>query len=340
MKKAIYSFVILAVLVCATGCYYYNIIYGSQINKQTNLYIQSTDSIANVYKKLVLVTKNIEHIKNVASLKKYKHPKPGMYVLFKGMNSNEVINLLRSGKQTPVKVTFNNQTYIEDLAGRISHQIEADSLSILNSLTDAHFLKEKGFTRKTVLNICMPYTYDCYWNIQPDQLRTKLYKTYKRYWNKKRTNLAKKLNLTINQVLSLAAIVQKETANKAERKTVAGVYLNRVQIGMPLQADPTVIYAIKEKYGRNTVIKRVLNKDLTISSPYNTYKQRGIPPSVITMPDVDAIEAVLHAEKHRYLYFCANPAKFGTHNFAKTLGQHNRNAVIYQRWLNQQKIKR
>lgn len=340
MKKTIYSLGIITVLGCAIGCYFYNIIYGSQIKKQTNLYIQSNDSLDQVFEKLSTISKSSKDLKTVASLKKYKHPKPGMYVLSKDMNSNEVINLLRSGKQSPVKVTFNNQPYIEDLAGRISHQIEADSISILNSLTDINFLKEKGFTHKTILNICMPYTYDCYWNIKPNQLRTKLYKTYKRYWNKKRTNQAKKLHLTKNEVISLAAIVHKETANKTERKRVAGVYLNRIKLGMPLQADPTVIYAFKEKYGRNKIIKRVLTNDLKIKSPYNTYQQRGIPPSAITMPDVDAIEAVLNAEKHKYLYFCANPAKFGTHNFARTLSQHNRNAVIYQRWLNKQKIRR
>lgn len=334
MKKIYYSLGFFSILIIVIGVYFYSVIYSSQTKEQNRIYIKSTDNIEDVITSLSSICNNIEDLKKVASLKKYKTPKAGMYVLKKGMNSNELINLLRSGQQTPVKVTFNNQTYIENLAGRLSQQIEADSIAILNSLTDKNFLKKEGFTSKTVLNICMPYTYDCYWNISPNQLRNKLLKTYKHFWNSNRISKAKKLNLTKNKVISLAAIVHKETANKPERKRVAGVYLNRLRIGMPLQADPTVIYAIKEKTGRNTLIKRVLNKDLKIVSPYNTYIHRGVPPSAIAMPDIDAIKAVLNPERHQFLYFCANPKKFGTHNFAKTLSQHNRNAVIYQRWLN------
>lgn len=340
MKKIYYSLGIFSVLLISVGLYFYSVIYNSQITENTHIYIKSTDSVDQVLTTLKSICKTPKHLKTVASLKKYKHIKPGMYVLNKGMNSNQVINLLRSGKQTPIKVTFNNQNYIENLSGRLSNQIEADSIAILNSLTDPNFLKKEGFNSKTVLNICMPYTYDCYWNITPDQLRAKFLKAYKHFWNKNRISKAKKLHLSKNEIISLAAIIQKETANKAERKRVAGVYLNRVRIGMPLQADPTIIYAVKEKYGRDTLIKRVLHKDLTINSPYNTYTKKGIPPSAIAMPDIDAIDAVLNAEKHSFCYFCANPAKFGTHNFAKTLSQHNRNAAIYQRWLNKHKIRR
>ncbi len=340
MKKIYYSFGVFCTILIFIAFYYYSIIYTTQVINKVSLYIKSTDKIEHVINKLTLITQNINHLKTVISLKKYKKVKPGMYVLTKGMNSNEIVNLLRSGKQTPVKVTFNNQTYLEDLAGRLALQIEADSISILNSLRDTTFLKKENFNQKTVLNLCMPYTYDCYWNITPNQLRNKFLKAYHRFWNEDRINKAKKLKLSQNEIIAIAAIVHKETQYKPERKRVAGVYLNRVRIGMPLQADPTIIYALKEIKGRNLIIKRVLKKDLNINSPYNTYKNKGIPPSAIAMPDVDAIDAVLNAEKHSFYYFCANPAKFGTHNFAKTLSQHNRNAVLYQHWLNKQKIHR
>ncbi|NJB83306.1 endolytic transglycosylase MltG [Wenyingzhuangia aestuarii] len=340
MKKIYYSLGIFTLLILSIGLYYYSIIYSSQINQPTKVYLKSTDTVEDVIHTLSSVCTDIDDVKKVISLKKYNHVKPGMYVLKEGLNANELINLLRSGKQTPVKVTFNNQNYIEDLAGRLAQQIEADSISILNSLTDTAFLKQEGFTHKTVLNICMPYTYDCYWNISPNALRNKLLNAYHRFWNEDRINKAKSLNLSKNEVITIAAIVHKETQHKPERKRVAGVYLNRVRIGMPLQADPTIIYALKEKYGRDTVIKRVLKKDLKHNSPYNTYLNRGIPPSAIAMPDIDAIDAVLNAERHSYYYFCASPENFGTHNFAKTLSQHNRNAFAYQRWLNNQRVHR
>lgn len=340
MKKIYYSLAIFSLVITIIGIYYYGVIYGLQIKQDTKIYIKSTDSLPQVISILDTICNDIDDLKTVASLKKYNHIKPGMYLLKKDMNTSDVINILRSGKQTPIKVTFNNQNYIEDLAGRLSHQIEADSISILNSLTNVDFLKQQGFTHKTVLNMCMPYTYDCYWTITPNQLRNKLLNAYKRFWNSNRIEKAKQLNLSQNEIISLASIVHKETTHKPERSKVAGVYLNRIRVGMPLQADPTIIFALKEKYGRDTVIKRVLKKDLDINSPYNTYINRSIPPSAIAMPDIDAIDAVLNAEKHPYYYFCASSEKLGTHNFAKNLSQHNRNAAAYQRWLNKHYIHR
>lgn len=340
MKKIYYSLGIFSLVITIIGVYFYGVIYGSQVKKDTKVYIKSTDSFTQVLTQLDTICNNIDDIKTVATLKKYKTIKPGMYLLKEGMNTSDVINILRSGRQTPIKVTFNNQNYIEDLAGRLSHQIEADSISILNSLTATDFLKQEGFTHKTVLNMCMPYTYDCYWTISPNQLRSKLLKAYQRFWNSSRIAKANQLNLSKNEIISLAAIVHKETQHKPERKKVAGVYLNRIRVGMPLQADPTIVYALKEKHGRDTLIKRVLKKDLAINSPYNTYTNRSIPPSAIAMPDIDAIDAVLNAERHPYYYFCASPDQLGTHNFAKNLSQHNRNAAAYQRWLNNHRIHR
>ncbi|WP_010136683.1 endolytic transglycosylase MltG [Ochrovirga pacifica] len=340
MKKIHIALSIFCLAILGIAIHFYQIIYSTQIGNSTSFYIKSTDSIAQVLSNLDAICKDINNVKTVASLKKYNTPKPGRYVLAKGMNANQIINILRSGKQTPIKVTFNNQNYIEDLAGRLAMQIEADSVAILRSLTNPDFLDKHNFNYKTALNYCMPYTYNCYWNISPDQLRNKLYQAYLRYWNKERQQKAQQLNLTQNEVIALASIVHKETQYKPERKRVAGVYLNRIRKGIPLQADPTIIYALKEKQGKKVIIKRVLTKDLEIDSPYNTYKKRGIPPSAIAMPDIDAIDAVLNPERHHYYYFCASADHLGTHKFAQTLRQHNRNAYEYHRWLQKQRIHR
>ena len=186
----------------------------------------------------------------------------------------------------------------------------------------------------------IPNQYEVYWNTSPDKFKAKMLNEYKKFWNESRVAKAKKLGLTKNQVITLASIVQKETAQKSERPIVAGLYLNRYRDNWPLQADPTVIYAIKEQKGHDVVIKRVLNKDLTIDSPYNTYKNIGLPPTLIAMPDISAIDAVLNAEKHNYYYMCASVEKIGYHEFAKTLAQHNRNAKKYQNWINKRGIVR
>jgi UPF0755 protein len=180
-----------------------------------------------------------------------------------------------------------------------------------------------------------------YWNTSAEAFRDKLLNEYNRFWTSARNQKAKEIGLTRDQVISLAAIVQKETAKVDERPRVAGVYMNRLQIGMPLQADPTVIYAKKlSENNFEQVIKRVLYKDLEINSPYNTYKNTGVPPGPIAMPDITAMDGVLNYEKHDYFYFVADVTNFGYHKFAKTLTQHNRNKTEYVRWVNENGINR
>ena len=187
----------------------------------------------------------------------------------------------------------------------------------------------------------LPNTYEFFWNTSAEEFRDRMKKEYDRFWNQDRLTKSRALKLSPTEVVSLAAIVQKETVKVDERPRVAGVYLNRIRKGILLQADPTVIYAIKKETGNyDTIIKRVLYRDLEMDSPYNTYKYAGIPPGPITMPDISSIDAVLNAEKHDYLFFVADVSNFGYHMFAKTLAQHNRNKVQYVRWLNQRKISR
>jgi UPF0755 protein len=256
------------------------------------------------------------------------------------MSNNDLVNMLRSGNQTPTTVSFNNQDTLEKFAGRIAEQLEVDSISILNSFADKKFLKENDFTNKTAFQICIPNSYQFYWTVSADNLRDRLLSEYNKFWTSGRTQKAKALKMTKNEVFTLASIVHKETAKKVERPIVAGLYLNRLKDGWPLQADPTVIYAIKEAKGQDFVVKRVLKVDLEIDSPYNTYKNRGLPPSQIAMPDISAVDAVLNAQNHKYYYMCASIDKMGYHEFAKTLSQHNRNAVKYQNWLNKNGVNR
>ena len=266
--------------------------------------------------------------------------KAGRFVLRKGMSNDDLVNTLRS-QNNPIKLRFNNQERIENLAGRVASQIEADSLSLLNAFKDKEFLKLNDFTEENALGMYIPNQYQVFWNTSAIDFRDRMLKEYKKFWTAERLKKAKAINLTPNQVMVVASIVQKETAKVDERARVAGVYMNRYKNGWKLDADPTVIYAVKKsKNDWDTVIKRVLYKDLEVVSPYNTYRNRELPPGPIAMPDISSIDAVLNYEKHDYYFFVANVQNFGYHKFAKTLSQHNRNKQEYVRWINKQGVNR
>lgn len=310
-------------------------------NKQAHVYIASNASIDDVMEELEPLLKDLSSFQAVANQKKYsRNIKPGHFIISKGMSNNDIINSLRS-RNIPINIKFNNQERLEDLAGHISRQIEADSLSLIEEMRDPKFLQEMGLTQETALSMYIPNTYEFYWNSSAETFRDRMKTEYKRFWNPKRREKAEKLGLTINQVMTLASIVQKETAKVEERAKVAGVYYNRLKVGMLLQADPTVIYALKLNSDNfDQVIKRVLYADLELDSPYNTYKYAGVPPGPITMPDISSIQAVLNPEKHDYYYFVADVTNFGYHKFSKTLAQHNANKAEYVRWINAQGLNR
>ena len=262
---------------------------------------------------------------------------PGRYLIKKNNNNYRIIKALRSN--VPVKLTFNNQETIEKLLLRISTQVETDVADLYKTFTEPDFLDEMGMTKENVLALCIPNTYEVYWNATPLKIRNVLQKEYTRVLTNERREKAKVLGLTPVEVTSLAAIVQKETAKVDERPKVAGAYLNRLKQDMLLQADPTVVYAKKALTNDfDQIIKRVYLKDLVLDHPYNTYKYKGIPKGVITMPDASSIDAVLNAEKHDYIYFCASVERMGYHEFASTLAEHGKNRDKYTNWLNQQNI--
>ncbi|MAV80972.1 MAG: aminodeoxychorismate lyase [Flavobacteriales bacterium] len=265
--------------------------------------------------------------------------KPGKYVIKKGFSNIDIINSFKFNN-IPVKVTFNNIQRLEDFASKISNIIEPDSLSLMKSFLGTDFLLTNQLTSESVFAIFIPNTYEFYWNSSPDFFRDRMFKYFNSYWNPERLRKAKLLNLSPIEVSVLASIVQRETPKVDERPTISGVYYNRILKNMKLQADPTVIYTIKQKKGFDTKIRRVLYRDLRIDSPYNTYKYRGLPPGPIYMADISSIESVLNLETHEYLFFVADVSRPGYHMFAKNLYQHNRNKRQYTNWLRKNKIKR
>lgn len=305
------------------------------------VYVPTNSNYEEVKKIVAPFVKDMSRFEMVANKKAYpeKSDKAGRFLLKKGMGSNDIVNALR--QNMPIKLAFNNQERLENFAGRIGSQIEADSLSLLNAFKDKQFLEENGFTEENVLSMFIPNSYEYFWNTSAIKFRDKMAKEYRKFWTEERLQKAEKLNLTPLQVSVLASIVHKETVKGDERPKVAAVYLNRLNKGMKLEADPTVIYSVKKKTGDfDQVIKRVLYRDLETNSPYNTYKYAGLPPGPIAMPDITALDAVLNPEKHNYIYFCASVTNFGYHEFAVTPAQHEVNRQKYVAWVNKQGIKR
>lgn len=345
LKKTLWGTALLGLVVCGFIAYS---IYGAIFSPNTNfnneeafVFISSDADFGEVKDQLTPLLIDTASFDAVAQRKAYiTNIKAGKYRIKKGMNNNEIINTLRS-QNIPVQVTFNNQESLKSLAQRISTQLEADSSDLIREMQNPEFLNVKGFDADASLGMYLPNTYEFFWNTSAQDFRDRMFKEYERFWNGQRRKKAEDLNMTPNEVISLASIVQKETVKIDERPRVAGVYLNRLKKGMLLQADPTVIYAIKKETGNyDTIIKRVLYRDLEIDSPYNTYKYAGVPPGPICMPDISSVEAVLNSEEHNYLYFVVDVENFGYHKFARGMQQHNQNKRPYIRWLNEQKIRR
>ena len=345
IKKILWAIALIGLVIAGVVAYY---IYGAMFqpntafnNETAYIYVPSNASYNNVREQLEPLLDDIDTFDALASQKKYNtNIKAGRFAISKGMNNNEIINSIRS-KNLPIKIAFNNQNNLADLAGRVSTQIETDSLSLYNAMTDESFLAKNGFSKATALGMYLPNSYEFFWNTSAEGFRDKMLKEYNRFWNASRKAKAAKLNLTPDEVMTVASIVYEESKQKDEQPRVAGVYLNRLRIGMKLDADPTIKFAAYQlpKY-ENMIIRRVLNVHKEIDSPYNTYRNIGLPPGLIAMPDLSAVEAVLNPEKHKYLYFVADAKRIGYHMFAKTLAQHNANARQYHSYLNAQGINR
>jgi len=257
--------------------------------------------------------------------------KPGRYSISPGMNNNSLVNMFRAGLQSPVRLTINLAYDLPKVAGQAAKALEADSLSILQYLESEEVLADFNISRQELEAYFLANTYEFYWNTSPKGFVERMQRESERFWAK-RAALLEASPLAKEEIITLASIVESETAKPSEMPIVAGVYLNRLRQGVRLQSDPTVIYAWKQIYG-DTTFYRVLNRHKKVDSPYNTYIYDGLPPGPLRIPDPRTIDAVLEAEKHNYLFMCADPDRLGYHVFAQTNRQHEINSARYRAWL-------
>jgi UPF0755 protein len=344
-KKILFAIALIGLVVCAYFAYFvYNVMLAPNTkfsNEDAYIYVSTNDTYNDVKEQLIPLLNDVETFDALAKRKKYvNNVKAGKYRIAKGMTNNDIINSIRSNN-IPIKLSFNNQNSIEELAGRIAFQIDVDSVSLVKTMKDPTFYEQNGFSDATSLGMYLPNSYEIFWNTNAEGFRDRMLKEYNRFWTDTRIAKAKLIGLNRDEVMALASIVYEESKQKSEQPRIAGVYINRVKNKWTLDADPTLKFAAYKlpKY-KNTIIKRVLNVHKEIVSPYNTYKNQGLPPGLIAMPDLSAIDAVLNYEEHSYFFFAADAKKPGFHKFAKTLSQHNQNAREYQQYLSQQGIRR
>lgn len=278
--------------------------------------------------------KKINTFKQTARVLKFKTVRSGRYRIVNSMNNITLVKMLRNGNQTPVQLTFNNIRTKEQLSSRLSQQLMPDSFQILDLLNDSAFLSQYGVTPETSVSLFLPNTYEMFWNVKAEKIFERMYKEYEKFWTDERKQKAAAIPLTQSQVSTLASIVDSETNSRAEKPIVAGLYINRLKRNMPLQADPTVIFALGD-----FTIKRVLNVHTQIESPYNTYRNTGLPPGPIRIPTLTGLDAVLDYDRNDYIFMCAKETLNGEHNFASTWAEHQKNAAKYQKALNERGIR-
>lgn len=315
--------------------YYYFFAQPFQITETAYIYIDRDDNVDSVYQKIIK-TGNPKQMHGFESLVKYKGyiPKTGRYAIKPTDNMRYLHRRLSMGYQSPVMFTVGSVRTLDRMARNVARQLMIDSTEVARLMADTAYIRSIGYSKETLPALFIPNTYEVYWNLSAEELMQRMVKENKAFWNDKRMNQAKAIGLTPIEVATLASIVEEETANQNEKPMVAGLYINRLQRGMLLQADPTVKFSLQE-FG----LKRILYKHLEIDSPYNTYKYAGLPPGPIRVPSYQGLESVLNYTKHNYLYMCAKEDFSGTHNFAVTSAQHAANARRYQQALNRKGIR-
>lgn len=269
----------------------------------------------------------------IARLKKIKTIRTGRYKFIRGMSNNEMINMLRIARQAPVKIRIDNTANIYELAGKLGKNLKSDSAAFAAAFTSSEKFNSLGFSGDRIACLIRPDTYEFYWTMTPGEFLDKMYEYHTRFFDDANLEKAKQLNLTPAEAYILASIVKAETAKKEEAPKIAGLYLNRLRIGMALESDPTAVFAAGLKH-----MARV--KGVTeIDSPYNTYNQPGLPPGPINFAEELYLEAVLNPEKHNYIFMCAQPGNTGYHNFSVSFEQHKEYARLYRKWLDEQGIR-
>lgn len=340
-KILVAAIIVFSVLLTSFGYYAYQIIKTPNIltgTQDRSLIIHPGETFAQLQHRLHK-ERYVNDMLSFALLAKlmdyHENIKPGHYLLTKDMTNLEALRLLRSGSQTPVNVTFNNLRVKEELASRLTKNLLADEKELLRLLNDSATVASYGFNTQNITGMFIPNTYEFFWTTTAPELMDRMHTEWENFWNEERRLKAEKLGLSPQEVSVVASIVQAETIKADEMPRVAGVYLNRLKKNMKLEADPTLVYAAND-----FSIRRVLNEHKEIDSPFNTYKYAGLPPGPINVPHIASLEAVLNAEDHRYIFFCAREDFSGYHSFAVTYQEHMRNANRYRRALNQRKVYR
>lgn len=332
------SIISILIIIPLAGYLYIKSIVSSGFNLHETVYIKIDEK--KDYQSIKEQLQNVAYINSISNFEKVanfldypENIKSGQYAIKPNMSALEVVKLLKSGQQTPVKLKFNNLRTKDDLTNRLADQLMLKKEDLDAALNNPELCERYGFTTETIVSMFIPNTYEVYWNTSLDKFLNKMYSEYKLFWNDSRTQKAQAVNLSPGQVSTLASIVEEECYFADEYPIVAGLYLNRLKKGMLLQADPTVKFAVGD-----FSLRRVLNRHLETDSYYNTYKYAGLPPGPIRIPSIKAIDGVLNYKTHDYLYMCAKEDFSSRHNFAVTHAEHSRNAQKYQAALNQRKI--
>jgi len=341
-KIAVLIFLVLTTIIFYAGYKFYNVFFESNITLVKKEYVYIYIPTGSNFDDVVGILKNNaglvseESFRYTAQQKGYIDlVKSGRYKIENNWSNNNLVNVLRAGKQTPVMVTFNNIRFKKDLADRVSGQLEFTDDELLNLLNSNEVASKYGFNTENFPVMFLPNTYEFYWNISAEQFVNRMNTEYKRFWNESRQSKARNIGLSEIEVSILSSIVEDETTKRDEMSSIAGVYINRLNRRILLQADPTVKFAVGY-----FSIQRVLFSHLEIDSPYNTYKYSGLPPGPICLPELSTIDAVLNYEEHDYLFFCAKDDFSGYHVFAKTLAQHSANARKFQQEMNRRGIRK
>ena len=333
MKRKIFNKIFgwgvaLGALAAGTLIVAYNSFYGSAIEKDYSIFVgndvQYGDFTAEVKKNITSSLKNTAFDLYASRLNLDTRLKAGHYIIKQGQSVISVVRMFVLGEQAPVNLVIGEARTLPQLAGRLSKQIMADSTLLLSALRNNELKAKYGYQKDSIIAMFVPNTYQVYWTITPEQLLERMNREYNAFWNRDREAKLAATKLTKYQAMTLASIVYEETKNRGEMPKIAGVYINRLRKKMPLQACPTVKYAMGD-----FTLTRILHRHLRYDSPFNTYRNAGLPPAPICIPSIAAIDAVLNYDKNNYLYFCAKPEFDGTHNFARTLREHNANSRRY-----------
>ncbi|SKB34750.1 endolytic transglycosylase MltG [Daejeonella lutea] len=331
--------ILFVIMLAGTAFNYYMKYFGPNVTDNSEyLYIKTGSNFDDVYetiRKDEMVKDSISFLNAANNMDYPGTVKPGRYRLKQGMSNRAFINMLKAGNQEPVKISFQNVRLKQTLAGMVAKKLETDSASIGSLLDSASFVEKYGFNKDNVYTMFIPNSYELYWNTSAEKFFIRMHDEYQKFWTAERKSKADKIGLTPIKVSILASIVDGEALKDKEMPIIAGLYMNRLKKGMKLEADPTVIFAAND-----FTIRRVLNKHLRISSPYNTYMYTGLPPGPINMPSINAIDAVLNYATHDYIYMCAKEDFSGYHNFAKTMAEHSINARKFQQALNARNIRK